>query len=82
DRPEAHDVALLLSRLTKKRWPKRLHRGLYLIVPFSAGVDANCSVISTLCGRQRRLGAASSCRLATDQQLEHLPKHVAGRQPG
>ena len=37
DRPE--NVKMLLSRLTRKKWLKRLERGKYLIVPLEAGPE-------------------------------------------
>ncbi len=39
-----HQVNKLLSRLNEKRWVLRLQRGLYLILPFEAGVEGTYSV--------------------------------------
>jgi predicted transcriptional regulator of viral defense system len=39
-----HQVNKLLSRLNDKRWVLRLQRGLYLILPFEAGVEGAYSV--------------------------------------
>ncbi len=37
------NVRLLLSRLEKKRWLKRLEKGKYLILPFEAGMEGKYS---------------------------------------
>jgi predicted transcriptional regulator of viral defense system len=39
-----HRVNKLLARLSDKRWVLRLRRGLYLILPFEAGVEGTYSV--------------------------------------
>jgi len=39
-----HNVNKLLSRLCDKRWLLRLRRGLYLILPFEAGVEGTYSI--------------------------------------
>jgi predicted transcriptional regulator of viral defense system len=39
-----HRVNKLLARLSDKRWLLRLRRGLYLILPFEAGVEGTYSV--------------------------------------
>jgi len=39
-----HSVNKLLARLSDKRWLLRLRRGLYLILPFEAGVEGTYSV--------------------------------------
>jgi predicted transcriptional regulator of viral defense system len=39
-----HRVNKMLARLTDKKWVLRLRRGLYLILPFEAGVEGTYSV--------------------------------------
>jgi predicted transcriptional regulator of viral defense system len=42
------NVNQVLSRLRHKRWLKRLSKGLYLILPFEAGMDGDFTVSSLL----------------------------------
>jgi len=43
-RDDRHQVNKLLARLSDKRWVLRLRRGLYLILPFEAGIQGAYSV--------------------------------------
>jgi predicted transcriptional regulator of viral defense system len=41
---ERHRVNKMLARLSEKRWVQRLRRGLYLLLPFEAGVEGTYTV--------------------------------------
>ena len=41
---QRHRANKILARLSNKRWVLRLQRGLYLILPFEAGVEGTYSV--------------------------------------